>query len=59
MCCRHVCIAGTFLFALAVRFQADIFRWDNGQLIPGTEGIMPGPGVQLLIAISNSRSFRK
>jgi uncharacterized protein YjbI with pentapeptide repeats len=27
--------------------QADIFRWDNGALIPGTEGIIPGPGVQL------------
>jgi uncharacterized protein YjbI with pentapeptide repeats len=27
--------------------QADIFRWDNGQLIPGTEGITPGPGVDL------------
>jgi uncharacterized protein YjbI with pentapeptide repeats len=27
--------------------QADIFRWDNGQLIPGTEGITPGPGVNL------------
>ena len=26
---------------------ADIFRWDNGQLIPGTVGIIPGPGVQL------------
>jgi uncharacterized protein YjbI with pentapeptide repeats len=27
--------------------RADIFRWDNGQLIPGTEGITPGPGVNL------------
>jgi uncharacterized protein YjbI with pentapeptide repeats len=27
--------------------HADIYRWDNGQLIPGTEGITPGPGVQL------------
>ena len=26
---------------------ADILRWDNGELIPGTEGITPGPGVQL------------
>jgi hypothetical protein len=23
--------------------QADIYRWDDGQLIPGTEGITPGP----------------
>jgi uncharacterized protein YjbI with pentapeptide repeats len=27
--------------------RADIFRWDNNQLIPGTEGITPGPGVLL------------
>lgn len=27
--------------------RADIYRWDNGQVIPGTEGITPGPGVQL------------
>lgn len=24
--------------------RADIYRWDNGKLIPGTEGIEPGPG---------------
>jgi hypothetical protein len=27
--------------------RADIVRWDSGQVIPGTEGITPGPGVQL------------
>ena len=27
--------------------QPGVFRWDNSQLIPGTEGIAPGPGVQL------------
>ena len=27
--------------------RADIFRWDNGELIPGTEGIIPGPGVEI------------
>ncbi len=32
---------------LSAPVRADIFRWDNGQLIPGTEGITPGPGVQL------------
>ena len=26
---------------------ADIFRWDNGQLVPGTEGIKLGPDVRL------------
>ncbi len=27
--------------------EAQILRWDNGQVIPGTEGITPGPGVNL------------
>ena len=27
--------------------DADIYRWDNGEVIPGTEGIEPGPGVDL------------
>ena len=27
--------------------RAGILRWDNGQLIPGTEGITPGPAVDL------------
>jgi len=27
--------------------RGDIFRWDSGEMIPGTEGIEPGPGVQL------------
>jgi uncharacterized protein YjbI with pentapeptide repeats len=44
---RHICIACTLLLTLTSACQADIFRWDNGQLIPGTEGITPGPGVQL------------
>ena len=35
------------LMSLPAAAQADVYRWDNGQLIPGTEGITPGPGVQL------------
>ena len=38
------------LFALAVLVllsqastEADILRWDTGEVIPGTEGIVPGP----------------
>ena len=27
--------------------HADIYSWDTGEVIPGTEGIEPGPGVQL------------
>ena len=29
------------LMSLPAAAQADIFRWDNAQLIPGTEGILP------------------
>ncbi|MEX2141784.1 MAG: pentapeptide repeat-containing protein [Pirellulales bacterium] len=35
------------LMSLPAAAEADIFRWDNGQVIPGTEGIAPGPGVDL------------
>ena len=38
------------LFSIAIFVSpgfADIFRWDNNQLIPGTEGIVPGPGIRL------------
>ncbi len=35
------------LLVLSAGVRADIFRWDNGAMIPGTEGIAPGPGVQL------------
>ena len=39
----------TLCMILAAPFalHADIYRWDNGEVIPGTEGITPGPGVQL------------
>lgn len=33
--------------SIVPRAHADIFRWDNGEPIPGTEGMEPGPGVQL------------
>ena len=29
------------------RPHADIYRWDTGEVIPGTEGIEPGPGLDL------------
>jgi uncharacterized protein YjbI with pentapeptide repeats len=44
---RKAWLACAFLIASASACQADVFRWDNDQLIPGTEGITPGPGVQL------------
>ena len=39
----------TFLVVVATSAStwADIYRWDNGELIPGTMGITPGPGVML------------
>ena len=27
--------------------SADIYRWDNGQLIAGTQGLIPRPGIEL------------
>jgi hypothetical protein len=36
-----------YLVVLSATVRADIYRWDNFQLIPGTEGITPGPGVVL------------
>jgi uncharacterized protein YjbI with pentapeptide repeats len=33
--------------AIGLTARGDVFRWDNGEVIPGTEGIAPGPGVQL------------
>jgi hypothetical protein len=35
------------LVALSLPAHADIYRWGTGEVIPGTEGITPGPGVQL------------
>ena len=32
---------------LSISAHADIFRWDNNQLVPGTAGITPGPGINL------------
>ena len=51
-CIRGRCLP-TFLSVVAATVIAvpaargDIIRWDNGQRIPGTEGIVPGPGAQL------------
>ena len=49
MSTRWQLTAVTLCLILAAPFalNADIYRWDNGQVIPGTEGIAPGPGVQL------------
>jgi uncharacterized protein YjbI with pentapeptide repeats len=47
---KRISICGVALLCvglLAALGRADIYRWDNGEVIPGTEGIQPGPGVQL------------
>ena len=44
---RFVSVVAMVLAVKASAARADIYRWDNGQVIPGTEGIEPGPGVQL------------
>lgn len=43
----HVRRALLTLALLGSVVRADIFRWDDNEFIPGTEGIDPGPGVQL------------
>src|SRR5262245_27989520 len=42
----------------AVHGHADIFRADNGQVIPGTEGITLGPGVDLSGWNSDAHNLR-
>jgi uncharacterized protein YjbI with pentapeptide repeats len=44
---RSCCVWLLTLFATNANAVGDIFRWDNGQVIPGTEGIYLGPGVKL------------
>ena len=44
---RRLPLLLTLLLMPFCNVHAQIYRWDNGQLIPGTEGITPGPGVEL------------
>ncbi|MFO0911799.1 MAG: pentapeptide repeat-containing protein [Pirellulales bacterium] len=44
--------------ALVPSAHAQIYRWDNGQLIPGTKGIAPGPGVALSGWKTDKRNLR-
>lgn len=46
MCANRLALCALLAFG-GVTARADIFRWDNGQLIPGTEGITPAPGMRL------------
>ncbi|MEN6308814.1 MAG: pentapeptide repeat-containing protein [Anaerohalosphaeraceae bacterium] len=44
-CAWAVCFCAGLLFSSFVR--GDIYNWQTGQVISGTEGITPGPGVNL------------
>ena len=44
---RCLLTLAVLLGTLAQPLPADIYRWDTGEVIPGTEGITPGPGVDL------------
>lgn len=43
---RFMSVAVVFC-ALVNSAHAQVYRWNNGQLIPGTSGVKPGPGVRL------------
>lgn len=38
--------------------EADVLRWDNGKVIPGTQGITPGPAVDLRNWNTDSHNLR-
>ena len=42
-----LCFACIMIASSSKHAEADMFRWDNGELIPGTEGLIVSPGVQL------------
>jgi uncharacterized protein YjbI with pentapeptide repeats len=56
MCCRVLSIAA--LIVQSVSVNADIYRWDNGQVIPGTEGITPGQNIDLSLWNGDSHNLR-
>jgi uncharacterized protein YjbI with pentapeptide repeats len=58
MCFRSGFVALALMAVTASSGRADIFRWDNNQVIPGTAGITPGPGVQLGNWNTGSRNLR-
>ena len=49
-------LLGTVCYSSSL--HADVFRWDNGEVIPGTEGIEPGPGVELNLWNTESQNLR-
>ena len=43
----HLTVVALCMLLAASLANAAIYRWPTGEVIPGTEGIDPGPGVQL------------
>jgi uncharacterized protein YjbI with pentapeptide repeats len=44
----HICAVLTIAtLAVVATAEGAIFRWNDGQLIPGTQNITPGPGIRL------------
>ena len=58
---RLLIMAGTICLASAVfvpTSRADIKNWQTGETIPGTEGITPGPGIDLSFWNTDRRNLR-
>jgi uncharacterized protein YjbI with pentapeptide repeats len=51
-------MACALLMCVPAAAQADIFRWDNAQQIPGTQGVTPGPGIDLSSRNTAQRNLR-
>ncbi len=47
-CVRHAAYVVALILVATSATHAAIFRWDTGEVIPGTLGIWPRPGVQLV-----------
>jgi hypothetical protein len=44
---RTLLVSTLLVFTFIPTGGAQIFRWDNGEICPGTEGVTPGPGLVL------------
>jgi uncharacterized protein YjbI with pentapeptide repeats len=58
---RILILALTWIHAVALGVsvsRAEIYRWDTGEAIPGTEGITPGPGEWLGYWNTEARNLR-
>ena len=56
-CCCLLLLLPMLLLATTAT-QADMFRWDTGEAIPGTEGIEPRPEMELVGWDTDDRNSR-